>query len=166
MGELIDDMLLLSRVARTDLVRRPLPFSAMSERAASRVLASYGDRAIHIDIHPDLTINADPHLLDIVLTNLIDNACKFTRNRSPATVEIGKCERDGASCWFVRDNGAGFDMKYASKLFTPFQRMHRQSEYPGTGIGLATVQRIVSRHGGKVWIESIKGSGTTVSFTF
>jgi PAS domain S-box-containing protein len=165
MGELIDDMLLLSRVARTDLIRRSVPFSVLAERVAQRVQQSYPDRAIGIEVHRNLTINADPHLLDIVLTNLIDNACKFTRERSPAAITIGTCERDGASYWFVRDNGVGFDMKYSRKLFTPFQRMHRQSDYPGTGIGLATVQRIISRHGGRVEIDSAKGHGTTVYFT-
>ena len=165
MGELIDDMLVLSRVARIDLVRRPVPLSALAERVGERVQQSYPGRTIRMVIQPGLIIDADPHFLDIVLTNLIDNACKFTRDRSPATIEIGTCVRKGVTQWFVRDNGVGFDMKYARKLFTPFQRMHRQSEYPGTGIGLATVQRIITRHGGTVEIEADKGSGTSVYFT-
>jgi PAS domain S-box-containing protein len=162
MGELIDDMLLLSRVARADLARKSLSVSELAERVAERVLQMYPGRDIRIVVQPAIVVSADPRLLDIVLTNLIDNACKFTRTRSPATIEIGRCMHEGNLSWFVRDNGVGFDMRYAAKLFTPFQRMHRQSEYPGTGIGLATVQRIIGRHGGRVGIDSSKGSGTTV----
>ena len=165
MGELIDDMLQLSRVSRRDLTYAAVSFSALAEGVANRVQQSYADRPCEILIQPNLMMNADQHLLEIVLTNLIDNAYKFTKGRSPGRIELGHCTHNGTRCWFVRDNGVGFDMKYAGKLFSPFQRMHRHSDFPGTGIGLATVQRIISRHGGTVWMEAEKNAGATVYFT-
>ncbi len=162
MGELIDDMLMLSKVARSDLRRTDFDFSELAHRVMTRVRERYPDREFDVVVEPRMTMDADPHLMDIVLTNLIDNACKFTRERSPAHIEIGQVEQNEKRCWFVRDNGVGFDMTYAKKLFTPFQRMHRQSEYPGTGVGLATVQRILSRHNGTVWIDAQKNRGATV----
>jgi PAS domain S-box-containing protein len=165
MGQLIDDMLLLSRVSRTELVRSRVDLSSLTERVAARVRANYPDQDCAVAVQPGMVLDGDPHLMDIVLTNLIDNAIKFTRSRAPGRVDIGQSLKNGAPCWFVKDNGVGFDMRYAAKLFSPFQRMHRQSDYPGTGIGLATVQRIISRHGGTVWIEAEKNVGTTVHFT-
>jgi PAS domain S-box-containing protein len=165
MGELIDDMLMLSRVAQLEVKRTSFGLTDLAARVVARVRGLYPDRAFEFIVHPDMIANADPHLIDIVLTNLVDNACKFTRDCSPARIEIGQREQDGEPCWFVRDNGIGFDMKYAKKLFVPFQRLHRQSEFPGAGIGLAVVHQIVVRHGGKVWVDAQKHSGATFSFT-
>jgi light-regulated signal transduction histidine kinase (bacteriophytochrome) len=108
---------------------------------------------------------ADASLLRIVLENLLGNAVKFSARRDPARIEFGNRSTDGARVLFVADNGAGFDMAYADKLFAPFQRLHRASDFPGTGVGLAIVQRIIHRHGGTVWAEAVVDAGTTISFT-
>jgi len=110
-------------------------------------------------------VNGDPQMLEIVITNLLDNACKFTCTMPLAKIEFGISLNDGVPTCFVRDNGVGFDMEYAGKLFSAFQRMHKQSEFPGSGIGLATVKRIISRHGGRIWAESKPGEGATFYFT-
>lgn len=114
---------------------------------------------------PGLSADADRGLLRIVLENLIGNARKFTAGRDGAKIEFGCTSADGGSAYFVRDNGAGFDAAYADRLFAPFQRLHAQSEFKGTGIGLATVRRIITRHGGKVWAEGIVDQGATIYFT-
>jgi light-regulated signal transduction histidine kinase (bacteriophytochrome) len=116
-------------------------------------------------IQKGLTTIGDPKLLDVVLTNLLDNAFKFTSRKQETHIEFGQTVIEGARAFFVRDNGAGFDMTYANKLFGVFQRMHRASEFPGTGVGLATVQRIIHRHGGNVWASSEVGQGSTFYFT-
>jgi light-regulated signal transduction histidine kinase (bacteriophytochrome) len=116
-------------------------------------------------IAPNLHASADPHLIRTVLENLLGNACKFASKRPVARVEFGAMEREGATVYFVRDNGAGFDMAYAQKLFSPFERLHGPSEFPGSGIGLATVQRIIQRHGGVVSAESRPNEGATFYFT-
>jgi len=116
-------------------------------------------------IQPGLTANGDARLLEIVLSNLLGNAWKFTGPRPLARIEFGQTEVEGRPAFFVRDNGVGFDMAYAEKLFGAFQRMHRASEFPGTGIGLATVQRIVHRHGGRAWAEAQVNQGATFYFT-
>ena len=112
-----------------------------------------------------MTAPGDAHLLGIVLTNLLDNAVKFTAARAQARIEVGRTESDGGPAFYVRDNGAGFDMAYAGALFGAFQRLHKASEFPGTGIGLATVQRVVRRHGGRVWAEARPDRGATFYFT-
>jgi light-regulated signal transduction histidine kinase (bacteriophytochrome) len=112
-----------------------------------------------------MNADADPGLVRAVLDNLIGNAWKFTGRTPEPEIEIGAREEGGSTAYFVRDNGAGFDMRYAHKLFSPFQRLHHTEEFEGTGIGLATVKKIVQRHGGRVWVESAVGGGTTVSFT-
>ena len=116
-------------------------------------------------IKPNLVANGDPGLMRAVLDNLLGNAWKFTAKTPAPRVELGSVQRDGSRVYYVRDNGAGFDMQYAHKLFAPFQRLHHTSEFEGTGIGLATVKRIIERHGGRVWAESAVNAGTTVYFT-
>jgi light-regulated signal transduction histidine kinase (bacteriophytochrome) len=116
-------------------------------------------------IAPDLTVHGDKKLLSIVLENLLENAWKFTSKVPETIIEFGVNEHEGKKSYFVRDNGAGFDMKYVGKLFKPFQRLHTNSEFPGTGVGLASVQRIIYRHGGQVWAEGKTGDGATFYFT-
>lgn len=165
MGELIDDLLELSRVGRAALRREVVDLSALARLVASEVERASTDRSIEWVIEPGLEADADPRLLRVVLENLLGNAWKFTANAESARVEIGVLVEDGQRIYRVRDNGAGFDMTYASKLFAPFTRLHSERDFPGTGIGLATVQRIVDRHGGRIWAEGEVGRGATVSFT-
>jgi light-regulated signal transduction histidine kinase (bacteriophytochrome) len=116
-------------------------------------------------IEPDLIASGDGRLLEIALTNLFGNAVKFTGTRDKAFIEFGKLEKEGEMAFYIRDNGAGFDMAYAGTLFGPFQRLHKVSEFPGTGIGLATVQRVIHRHGGRVWADARVNCGATFFFT-
>jgi PAS domain S-box-containing protein len=166
MGELIDDMLQLSLVTRCDMQRQTVDLSAMAKAITADFAQREPTRAVVATIASDIRVQADPRLARAVLVNLLDNAWKFTGKQPTAVVEFGCCTtEDGATC-FVKDNGCGFDMAYADKLFKPFQRLHGCLEYEGSGIGLATVQRIVARHGGKVWAEAKAGLGTTFYFTF
>jgi light-regulated signal transduction histidine kinase (bacteriophytochrome) len=136
---------------------------------ATRVAAELNRHSGHaptFTVAPQLIAMGDPRLLRILLENLFDNAWKFTSRQPDARVEIGgNVARDGSTIYFVRDNGVGFDAAYAAKLFAPFQRLHAASDFPGTGIGLATVRRIVHRHGGRVWADGSPGAGACVSFT-
>ena len=118
-----------------------------------------------VTIQPDMNTSGDPGLMRIVLENLIGNAWKFTAKTDAPRIEIGTEQRDGQTVYYVRDNGAGFNMEYAHKLFAPFQRLHHDKEFDGTGIGLATVNNIIQRHGGKIWLESAVNLGATVFFT-
>ena len=165
MGMLIDDMLKLSKVTRAEMQSTPTDLSAMAGSISARLQAQETPRMIEFVIHPGLKAAGDRQLLDIALTNLLDNAVKFTGTRSHARIEFGEVEVDGREAFFVRDNGVGFDMAYAAKLFGAFQRLHKASEFPGTGIGLATVQRIIHRHGGSIWAEAEVDKGATFYFT-
>jgi DNA-binding response OmpR family regulator len=165
MGELIDDLLELSQVGRAELHRDLVNLSAVAESVAADLSGRVGDRHVKFVVQPGLEVHADSRLMRAVLENLLGNAWKFTSKVQSAVVEFGAEDRDGATVYFVRDNGSGFDMKYADKLFSPFQRLHSEAEFPGTGIGLATVHRIVDRHGGRVWASGAVGQGATVSFT-
>lgn len=171
MGQLIDGMLELSRLGRAALNRRPLDLSALAQAVATRVREGYPGRQIELAIAPGLQAWGDRALLEAVLHNLFENACKFSAMRAPARIAFGReLTVDPASgqptqAWFVRDNGAGFDMRHAHKLFGVFQRLHRASEFSGSGIGLATVQRIVQRHGGHVWASAAPDAGATFYFT-
>jgi light-regulated signal transduction histidine kinase (bacteriophytochrome) len=127
--------------------------------------AGVGNRQVEFTAHPGLTALGDEGLLKIALFNLIDNAWKFSKTRPVAHIEFGRTEADSRSVYFVRDNGVGFDMTHAHKLFGAFQRLHKASEFPGTGIGLAIVQRVVHRHGGRIWAEAEPGQGATFYFT-
>jgi len=163
MGELIADLLELSRVGRTELRRGRTSLSEIAQSVAVELRKSDPDREVEIEVRGALTADADRRLMRVVLENLIGNSWKFTVKVPAAKIEFGS-DHDGM-VYFVRDNGAGFDMTYAEKLFRPFQRLHSSTDFPGTGIGLATVQRIVDRHGGRVWAESTVGVGATFYFT-
>lgn len=165
MGQLIDDLLNLSRVTRTDMKHGQVDLSSIAVRTAARLNESHKERQAEFIIAEGLIADGDERLLSIVLENLINNAWKFTVNSPQAVIEFGMALHDGQTEYFVRDNGAGFDMTYAEKLFSPFQRLHSSKEYPGTGIGLATVKRIINRHGGHVRIVGEPGKGTVVYFT-
>jgi len=169
MGRLIDDLLRLSRVIRYEIKPTRVDLSAMANLIASRIGAENPERKTEFRIEPGLTAEGDPRLLDIALTNLLDNAAKFSSKRKDAKVEFGAANgsdpRDKRSKFFVRDNGAGFDMAYAGHLFGAFQRLHSVSEFPGSGIGLATVQRVILRHGGTIRAESKPNEGATFYFT-
>jgi signal transduction histidine kinase len=166
MNELIDGMLALGRVMKGELKRQPVDLSALAEAAAQEARATAPDRSADFVIQRDLRAVGDPVLLRAALDNLIGNAWKFTGQRERARIEVGQRRSDaGQIVFYVRDNGAGFDMAHAQRLFGPFQRLHRQDEFPGTGVGLATVQRIIARHGGTIWAESEVGEGTTFYFT-
>lgn len=164
MGLLIDGLLSLSRVGRRELVMRPVALTALVRTALDLLEVPWGSTAT-IDIIVDELpiVQGDATLLQQVLTNLLDNAVKFSRDRHPARIHIGQRAEDGAI--FIRDNGVGFDMAYADKLFSPFQRLHKLEDFPGTGIGLAIVQRIIHRHQGHIWVESMPDQGTTFFFT-
>jgi PAS domain S-box-containing protein len=165
MGQLIDDLLSLSRSARGELRREPVDLSALALDSADEVRKLWPGRQVELVVAPRLCAEGDPRLLRIVFDNLLGNAWKFTSKQERATIEVSAMSHDGTTEYFVRDNGVGFDMAYADKLFGAFQRLHTITEYPGTGIGLATVQRIVVRHGGRVWAEGLLGQGATVYFT-
>jgi len=165
MSRLIDDLMNLSRIARLPLAREPLDVSRMAAEVVAELQENDPQRAVQVRITPGLTAHADRGLAQIVLANLLGNAWKFTARRSGPAISVGSGNRNGRAMLFVRDNGAGFDMKQADKLFAPFQRLHAEQEFAGTGIGLALVQRIVQRHGGHVEVESAVGEGTVVYFT-
>jgi signal transduction histidine kinase len=165
MGQLIDDLLRLSRVSRIEMQPGPINLSALAQTIAGRLQEAQPERQFEFIVQPDLTVRGDSHLLEIALTNLLSNAVKFTTPRPLALIEFGQTQVDGRPVYFVRDNGVGFDLAYARNLFGAFQRMHRQSEFPGTGIGLATVQRIVYRHGGTIWADAQVDQGATFYFT-
>ncbi len=165
MGTLIDELLGLSRLNRSHMKAEPVELTELAQRIAARLSESNSLRHLAFSIQPGLSAVGDRALLDIALTNLLDNAVKFTSRRNDASIEFGQNEVEGKLVFYVRDNGAGFDMAHASKLFGVFQRLHRQADFPGTGIGLATVQRIVKRHGGKIWAEAAPQTGATFYFT-
>jgi signal transduction histidine kinase len=165
MAELIDDLLELSRVGRAELSRRRVSLSEIGHVVATELRKTDPDRQVEVHIQDDLVADADHRLVQIVLENLLGNAWKFTANVAPATIHVGGRQAEDGAVYFVQDNGAGFDMTYADKLFRPFQRLHGDGDFPGTGIGLATVHRIIDRHGGRVWAEGAVGAGATVFFT-
>jgi two-component system NtrC family sensor kinase len=165
MAVLIDGMLSLARVARSEFRREPVDLTDLAQAIFAQLRRSAPDRSISTIAADDLVVDGDPRLLRVVLENLIGNAWKFTTKRAAPKIEFGILANSTPPTYFVRDNGAGFDMTYADKLFGVFQRLHSVSEFEGTGIGLATVQRIVSRHGGRVWAESEVGRGATFYFT-
>ena len=165
MGLLIDDLLNLSRLTRTELERRNIDLSQLARAIADELHGPQAGRAVEFSILPGLQANGDPRLVRVVLQNLLANSYKFTSKRADARIEFGRTNENGKSAFFVRDNGAGFDPEYSGRLFGAFQRLHTASEFPGTGIGLATVQRIIHLHGGDIWATGELGRGATFFFT-
>lgn len=165
MGDLIDGLLSLGRVTRSELRPERVDLSAMARETVDRLRAFEPRRVVDAAIADNLTADVDLRLARTLFENLLGNAWKFTANVGAASVAFGSTDVGGSPAYFVRDNGAGFDMAFAGKLFAPFQRLHTVDEFPGTGIGLATVQRIVHRHGGRIWAEGAVGEGATFDFT-
>lgn len=165
MSQLIDALLSLAQVGRGELQPLDLDFSQLVQSAAAEVAAANPDRSVPVTIAPGMRAYGDPRLLRIVVANLLENAWKFTVRRQQPMVEVGACQGKAVPTYYVRDNGAGFDPTYASRLFGAFQRLHPDREFPGTGIGLAIVQRVIARHGGTVWADSRPDQGATFYFT-
>jgi PAS domain S-box-containing protein len=165
MGQLIDDMLNLSRVTRTEMKRESVNLSALANEVLAALRKAAPERTAQCVVAEGLTATGDTRMLRILLDNLLGNAWKFTGRTAEPRIEFGSVSGNGSPAFFVRDNGAGFDMAYAGKLFAAFQRLHSSKEFPGTGIGLAIVQRIANRHGGRVWAEGAKGQGATFYFS-
>jgi signal transduction histidine kinase len=165
MGQLIDDLLGLSRVGRLEMARGPVDLSELARSVVEDLRRAEPERRVEFEIAPNLLVEGDSMLLRLVMENLLRNAWKFTAHHPTARIRVGRERSRGRDAVFVADDGAGFDMTYGEKLFQPFQRLHRTVEFPGTGIGLATVSRIVRRHGGEVWAEGEVEKGATIRFT-
>ncbi len=165
MNKLVEDILNLSRASRKEMIVEDVDLAGIAESVISDLRKTYPDRPVDTKVQRTRKIRADAGLMRIAISNLIANSWKFTLKTNEPEIEFGCIEKDGNPTFFVRDNGAGFDMKQAEKLFIPFSRLHTDKEYPGTGIGLATVSRIISRHGGKIWAEGKPGEGATFWFT-
>jgi len=165
MGRLIDDLLQLSRVTRSVLHQQRVDLTALAHAAIEDLRDRYPQRSVDVIIERNLTAECDQGLVRVVLDNLLGNAWKYTSKKKHARIEFSSLMRDGVRTFFVQDDGAGFDMAYAGKLFGAFQRLHSVDEFEGTGIGLATVQRIIHRHGGQIWAEGVLNQGATFYFT-
>jgi light-regulated signal transduction histidine kinase (bacteriophytochrome) len=166
MDHLINDLLTLSMVTRSDMTREAIDMSDLAHKIVAELADVSPGRTVTTTIAPNMVAHGDPRLVRVVLENLLTNAWKFTSRREHASIEIGQRSGDsGGHVFFVRDNGVGFDPAYADKLFGPFQRLHDATQFPGTGIGLATVRRIVLRHGGRVWAEGRTAEGASFYFT-
>jgi light-regulated signal transduction histidine kinase (bacteriophytochrome) len=165
MGCLVDDLLAFARLGRASVRRMHTDPAAIARQVLVDLQPEYAGRAVRVAVAELPPCDADPSLLKQVYVNLLSNALKFTRSRADATIEVGSRTADNSIVYFVKDNGVGFDMQYAGKLFGVFQRLHRAEDYEGTGVGLAIVDRIVSRHGGRVWAESSPDQGACFFFT-
>jgi signal transduction histidine kinase len=161
MRDLIEGLLQMSRLARAEVQREPVDLTEIARGVAGDLQQSDPNRDVQFEIHDNVRAVGDQRLLHAVVENLMSNAWKFTRKRKPARIEFGS----SGGAFYVRDNGAGFDPSHASKMFQPFQRLHSSREFEGTGIGLATVQKIIERHGGRAWAEGEVGKGATIYFT-
>jgi light-regulated signal transduction histidine kinase (bacteriophytochrome) len=162
MAAMLDGLLELARLGRAELRREPVDLGALAAEAADELAATAGERSVRVRIAPSLVATGDPRLLRVLVGHLIGNAWKFTAHEPAAQIAVGAGEGEG---FFVADNGVGFDMSQAERLFMPFQRLHPASQFPGTGIGLAAAQRIVHRHGGRIWADAATGEGATFTFT-
>jgi PAS domain S-box-containing protein len=165
MGQLIDDLLDLSRATRVELTRQQVDLGQLAHDVVVELRSAEPGRDVELTTSDRLSCQGDPHLLQLVLHNLISNAWKFTSKQARGSIHVGSAEEDGEDVFFVRDNGAGFDPRYADKLFVPFQRLHTADDFPGSGVGLAIVARIVNRHGGRAWAEGEPDGGATFFFT-
>jgi signal transduction histidine kinase len=165
LNNLIDEILGLSRLGRQRITFKITNLTYTVKRVFHELVQAEANRRFDFKAGKSPLVMVDEHLIKVMLTNLLSNAIKFTKNQDPAIIEFGFAEEGAEPAFFIRDNGAGFDMKYADDLFTPFRRLHSENEYGGTGIGLAIVQRVVQRHHGKIWVESEVGKGTTVYFS-
>jgi signal transduction histidine kinase len=165
MARLIDDLLALARITKIEMRRQELNLKSMAQSIIADLRETYPNREIEIIVEDSLSLNADDQLLRIALENLLGNAFKFTEHTERASIKIGSEQQGNLRVYYVQDNGAGFDMKYSSKLFGAFQRLHSEREFPGNGIGLATVQRVIDRHGGRIWGKGEPGKGATFYFT-
>ena len=165
MGALIDDLLKLSRLSRLPMEFADVELSALAAEVVEDLRAAQPEREVEVTIEPNVWARGDKEMLRVALQNLLDNAFKFTAQQQHARVQFGRTTQPGPAASFVRDNGVGFDMSDADKLFRPFERLHSEREFSGTGIGLATVQRVIARHGGRIWAEAALGDGATFSFT-
>lgn len=165
MQQLIEGLLQLARLSRVEMQRTEVDLSSMARRIAAALHRAHPDRDVDFRIADGVVANGDEPLLSAVLENLMNNAFKFTSKRPGARIEVGVVDDKGTPAFYVRDNGAGFDPQHAAKMFRPFQRLHSEQEFKGTGIGLATVYKIVQRHGGRAWAEGEPGRGATIYFT-
>ncbi|MFC1928366.1 ATP-binding protein [Chloroflexota bacterium] len=165
MGKLIDDLLMFSRQSRKEMKLQQVDMTAMAQAIAADLQEQNPALQVDFVIQPGLKARGDSGLIEVALNNLLGNALKFSSKNPHCCIEFGETEKDGNRAYFVRDNGVGFDMAYANRLFGVFQRLHSLSEFPGTGIGLATVQRIINRHGGIIWAEAQVNQGATFYFT-
>jgi light-regulated signal transduction histidine kinase (bacteriophytochrome) len=165
MAALIDDMLQLSRITRAEMRRVRVDIATLAREIVTGLQLESPERKVETAIAPDMEVEGDPGLLKIALENLVGNSWKFASKAPAAKIEIGVEQDSEEPVYFVRDNGAGFSMSHAEKLFRPFQRLHAEKEFPGTGVGLATVQRVIERHGGRVWAEGEPGRGACFRFT-
>lgn len=165
MDRLTEDLLRLSRITRSDLKREPVDLALLARQVVHELRQTDPHRNVVFAISDSLGTHADAGLMRVALTNLLGNAWKYTGRREQALVSFGQEERDGQTVFYVRDNGAGFDMSYASKLFAPFQRLHSVREFPGSGVGLACVARVIHKHGGRIWADAKTGEGAAFFFT-
>lgn len=165
MAKLVDDLLQFARIGVRELIKVPTDLGGLAEQVATELAPEYGGVDLTVTLPPNTIVEIDPRILGMALHNLFDNAAKYRRAGEPARIEVGMENRFGERVYFVRDQGIGFDMQYVHKLFVPFERLHRDVDYKGTGIGLANVKRAVERHGGIVWAEGVVGKGATFYFT-
>ncbi|KAA0243287.1 MAG: hypothetical protein EDM75_15900, partial [Chlorobiota bacterium] len=165
MGQLIDEMLNLSRVSRAPMNQKNVDLSEVAKGIIKELTEHEPEREVDVTITPGMKAVADPTLIGAVLQNLLSNAWKFTAKKKKSEIIFGQQVINGVSTFYVKDNGAGFNMEYSDKLFAPFQRLHRTDEFIGTGVGLTTVQRIIKRHSGKIWAEGVVGEGAIFYFT-
>jgi light-regulated signal transduction histidine kinase (bacteriophytochrome) len=165
MGQLIDDLLKLMQVTRSEFNLTEVDLSVLAKDAIHEKLTLHPERKVNFICPENLFVKADTGMMRIVIDNLIDNSWKFTNKTAKTEIELGSYERDGKTVYFLRDNGIGFDMAYANKLFIPFERLQNLEEFDGTGIGLAMVERIIHRYGGQIWAEGALEKGSTFSFT-
>jgi light-regulated signal transduction histidine kinase (bacteriophytochrome) len=165
MSALIDDMLRLAKISRQEMSLKEIDLTAIAWSIINDLIQDESTRKVEVVIAENLKINGDERLMNIALSNIIGNAWKYSSKVANPRIEFGMTQKDGKKIYYVRDNGAGFDMKYAEKLFTPFQRLHSDREFSGTGIGLPIVKRVIERHGGQIWATGEPGHGATIYFS-